>query len=37
VDVELTADDLLEIEGVFSKISVQGDRLPEAHMALIDR
>jgi len=37
VDVELTADDLLEIERVFSKISVQGDRLPEAHMALIDR
>ena len=36
VDVELTANDLREIECALSKITVQGARLPEAHMALID-
>src|SRR6266571_1129871 len=30
VNVELTADDLREIEDVASKIPVKGDRLPEA-------
>jgi aryl-alcohol dehydrogenase-like predicted oxidoreductase len=36
-DVELTADDLREIESSFSKIKVQGARLSEEHMKLIDR
>ncbi|MDD2735428.1 MAG: aldo/keto reductase [Desulfuromonadaceae bacterium] len=36
-EVELTAADLTEIESAFSKITVQGDRLPEEHMKLIDR
>ena len=36
VNVELTANDLREIECALSKITVQGARLPEAHMALID-
>jgi aryl-alcohol dehydrogenase-like predicted oxidoreductase len=30
VNVELTADDLREIEGAASKITIQGDRYPEA-------
>jgi aryl-alcohol dehydrogenase-like predicted oxidoreductase len=37
VDVELTADDLREIENGFSKITVRGARLSDAHMQLIDR
>jgi aryl-alcohol dehydrogenase-like predicted oxidoreductase len=37
VQVELTADDLREIESGFSKIKVHGARLSEAHMQLIDR
>jgi aryl-alcohol dehydrogenase-like predicted oxidoreductase len=37
VEVELTSDDLREIESAFSKITVQGARLPEEHMKLIDR
>jgi len=37
VDIELTADDLHEIESALSKITIQGARLPEEHMALIDR
>ncbi len=36
-DIELTADDLGEIDSAFSKITVQGTRLPEEHMKLIDR
>jgi len=35
--VELTSDDLREIASAFSKITVQGARLPEEHMKLIDR
>lgn len=31
------ADDLHEIESAFSKIAVQGARLSDEHMALIDR
>ncbi len=36
-DIELTSGDLREIESAFSKITVHGARLSEAHMALIDR
>jgi aryl-alcohol dehydrogenase-like predicted oxidoreductase len=36
-DIELTADDLREIERAFSNITVHGARLSEQHMALIDR
>lgn len=35
--VELTSDDLREIDSAFLKITVQGARLPEEHMNLIDR
>jgi aryl-alcohol dehydrogenase-like predicted oxidoreductase len=35
--VELTTSDLREIEKAFSKITVQGGRLTEEHMELIDR
>jgi len=35
--VKLTSDDLREIESAFSQIKVQGARLSEAHMQLIDR
>jgi len=35
--VQLTSDDLREIDSVFSKITVHGARLPEEHMNLIDR
>jgi aryl-alcohol dehydrogenase-like predicted oxidoreductase len=35
--VELRSDDLDEIDSAFSKITVQGARLPEEHMKLIDR
>lgn len=35
--VELTSGDLREIDSAFSKITVQGARLPEEHMNLIDR
>jgi len=35
--VDLTADDLRDIERVFSKVTVQGARLSEQHMQLIDR
>jgi aryl-alcohol dehydrogenase-like predicted oxidoreductase len=34
--VELTQGDMLEIESALSKVKVQGERLPEAHMKLID-
>jgi aryl-alcohol dehydrogenase-like predicted oxidoreductase len=34
--VELTQSDLREIESAFSKVKVQGERLPEEHMKLID-
>src|SRR5688500_8539128 len=37
VDVELTADDLREIDDAASKIEVQGARLPEASLALSGR
>jgi aryl-alcohol dehydrogenase-like predicted oxidoreductase len=37
VEVELTSNDLLEIESAFSKITVQGTRLSEEHMKMIDR
>ena len=36
-EVELTSADLREIESAFSKITVQGARLSEDHMKLIDR
>ncbi len=36
-DVKLTPGDLREIDSAFSKITVQGARLPEEHMKLIDR
>jgi aryl-alcohol dehydrogenase-like predicted oxidoreductase len=35
-EVELTQSDLHEIESAFSKVKVQGERLPEEHMKLID-
>jgi aryl-alcohol dehydrogenase-like predicted oxidoreductase len=35
--VELNSDDLREIDSASSKITVQGTRLPEEHMNLIDR
>jgi aryl-alcohol dehydrogenase-like predicted oxidoreductase len=37
LSVKLTSDDLREIDSAFSKITVQGARLPEEHMKLIDR
>ncbi len=37
VEIELTPNDLREIESAFSKIKVQGARLSEEHMKLIDR
>jgi aryl-alcohol dehydrogenase-like predicted oxidoreductase len=37
VEIELTPNDLREIESAFSKITVQGARLSEEHMRLIDR
>jgi aryl-alcohol dehydrogenase-like predicted oxidoreductase len=37
LEIELTPADLREIESAFSKIRVQGARLSEEHMALIDR
>ncbi len=37
VNVELTQDDLREIESTFSKITVQGARLPEAVLAMTNR
>ncbi len=36
-EVELTSGDLREIESAVSKITVQGARLSEEHMKLIDR
>lgn len=36
-DINLTADELREIDSAFSRIAVHGMRLPEQHMALIDR
>ena len=36
-EIELTSDDLREIARATSKITVQGARLPEEHMLLIDR
>jgi aryl-alcohol dehydrogenase-like predicted oxidoreductase len=37
VNVNLTSADLSELESTFSKITVQGPRLPEEQMNLIDR
>ena len=37
LDIALTPDDLRDIESSFAKITVQGARLSEEHMALIDR
>jgi diketogulonate reductase-like aldo/keto reductase len=37
VEIELTPADLREMDSAFSKIKVQGARLSEAHMQLIDR
>src|SRR5277367_1716444 len=37
VNIELTPADLREIDAAYSKIKVQGARLPEEHMKLIDR
>jgi aryl-alcohol dehydrogenase-like predicted oxidoreductase len=36
-EVELTSDDLREIDRAFSEITVQGARLSEDHMKLVDR
>jgi aryl-alcohol dehydrogenase-like predicted oxidoreductase len=36
-DVELSAEDLKEIESAFSTIEVQGERYPEALQALVGR
>jgi aryl-alcohol dehydrogenase-like predicted oxidoreductase len=36
VEVKLAPADLREIESAFSKITVQGVRLPEEHMKLMD-
>ncbi len=35
--IELTPADLHEIDSAFSRITVQGDRLPAEHRKLIDR
>jgi len=35
-EIELTHDDMSEIDTAYSKIKVQGERLPEEHMKLID-
>ncbi|NVZ70404.1 aldo/keto reductase [Pseudomonas costantinii] len=37
VELELTKDDLVEIDSEVSKIQVQGDRLPEAAMKMVGR
>jgi hypothetical protein len=37
LDVELTGDDLREIDETILSLPVYGTRLPEEHMALIDR
>jgi aryl-alcohol dehydrogenase-like predicted oxidoreductase len=37
VQIELSSDDIREIDYGFSKITVQGPRLSEAHMQVIDR
>jgi aryl-alcohol dehydrogenase-like predicted oxidoreductase len=37
IAIELSSDDLREIDNAASKITVQGARLPEEHMNLIDR
>ncbi len=37
VNIDLTPGDLCEIDAAYSKIKVQGARLPEEHMKLIDR
>ena len=37
VAIELSQDDLREVDSAFSKITVQGARLSESHMNLIDR
>jgi aryl-alcohol dehydrogenase-like predicted oxidoreductase len=37
VEIDLTPNDLREIESAFSNITVQGARLSEEHMKLIDR
>src|SRR5450432_916727 len=36
VNIELTPGDLLEIDAAYSRIKVQGARLPDEHMKLID-
>jgi aryl-alcohol dehydrogenase-like predicted oxidoreductase len=35
-EVELAQGDLREIESALSRLKVQGERLPEEHMKLID-
>jgi aryl-alcohol dehydrogenase-like predicted oxidoreductase len=37
LDVELTPEDLREIDETILSIPVAGQRLPEEHMAMIDR
>jgi aryl-alcohol dehydrogenase-like predicted oxidoreductase len=37
INVQLTSDDLREIETAISKITVQGDRMSEMHMQQIDQ
>jgi aryl-alcohol dehydrogenase-like predicted oxidoreductase len=36
-EIDLTTDDLHQIENAYSKIPVQGDRLSEIHMSFIDK
>jgi aryl-alcohol dehydrogenase-like predicted oxidoreductase len=36
-EIELTADDLRQIEDAYSKIPIQGARLSDVHMSFIDR
>jgi hypothetical protein len=37
VDVELSADELSEIDTTVAKISITGDRLPEASLKMTNR
>jgi hypothetical protein len=37
VNIQLTADDLREIDSAAAKIEVQGERLPAAVLKMIDR
>lgn len=37
LEVVLTTDDLRELDSAFAKLTIHGARLPEVHLALIDR